>query len=149
VAAGDRIKDEWPLHDFDNDLYFLRVYGPNGFFREFRGDVNDPQLDIALTYHRENKNRSKPAGDAAIVLTNNGHGDLTILIRDISYHTPDIRKKLPMSNNIMIPIDLSRSFGWYDFTVSIEGNDQFIRRYAGRVENGKAGFTDPAMGNLK
>ena len=35
--------------------------------------------------------------------------------------------------------------GWYDFTVRVEGVDGFMRRFAGRLENGKEGVSDPAM----
>src|SRR5690606_23783672 len=42
VRAGDTIASEWPLDHFENREYHLRVYGPNGFFREFAGNVSDP-----------------------------------------------------------------------------------------------------------
>ena len=45
-------------------------------------------------------------------------------------------------------IDLNKSSGWYDFTVKITGHDIFERRYAGRVETGKPGISDPAMGRV-
>ena len=41
VRAGDTLKDEWDLSS-DLGIYHLRVYGPNGFFREFTGDNTDP-----------------------------------------------------------------------------------------------------------
>lgn len=37
VKAGDSVMYEWPLQDFENENYHLRLYGPNGFFREFAG----------------------------------------------------------------------------------------------------------------
>ncbi len=33
---------------------------------------------------------------------------------------------------------------WYDFTVSV--GEHFERRFAGRLENGQDGVSDPAMG---
>jgi phospholipase C len=44
-----------------------------------------------------------------------------------------------------IVLHLESSHQWYDFGVTIEGASQFLRRYAGRVETGKSGFSDPAM----
>jgi phospholipase C len=38
--------------------------------------------------------------------------------------------------------DVSASGNWYDFTVS---GAQFERRLAGRLENGRASVSDPAM----
>jgi phospholipase C len=42
-------------------------------------------------------------------------------------------------------LNLKRSLRWYDFSVTIAGADMFLRRYAGRVETGQAGFSDPGM----
>jgi phospholipase C len=46
VSAGDALTDEWPLEAFEDGNYHLRVYGPNGFFGEFIGSPNDPQIKI-------------------------------------------------------------------------------------------------------
>jgi phospholipase C len=43
---------------------------------------------------------------------------------------------------------LVKSHYWYDFSVTIAGADGFLRRFAGRVETGKSGFSDPLMGRL-
>jgi phospholipase C len=45
-------------------------------------------------------------------------------------------------------LDLIKTYGWYDFTVKVKGNDSFEKRYAGRVETGKESFTDPMMGGV-
>lgn len=50
LAAGDEIQDKWPLHEFENNNYDLRVNGPNGFFREFKGNANDPAVEIVFEY---------------------------------------------------------------------------------------------------
>jgi len=44
AAAGEQAADQWPLDHFEHGQYHLRVYGPNGFYREFTGDENDPDL---------------------------------------------------------------------------------------------------------
>src|SRR4029078_6501639 len=46
VKAGDAITETWNTGDFENDTYHLRLYGPNGFYREFRGNQKDPELEI-------------------------------------------------------------------------------------------------------
>jgi phospholipase C len=53
VAARDELKDTWALHDFENGTYYLRVYGPNGFFREFRGSEKDPVIDVMMKYEQK------------------------------------------------------------------------------------------------
>ena len=37
---------------------------------------------------------------------------------------------------------------WYDFTAKVEELPGFARRFAGRVETGRDGYSDPAMGGL-
>ena len=39
-----------------------------------------------------------------------------------------------------------RSANWYDFTVTVKGQEGFSRRFAGRVENGRDSYSDPALG---
>ena len=38
-------------------------------------------------------------------------------------------------------------YGWYDFSVKIQGQEHFERRFAGRIEIGKDSYSDPFMGN--
>src|SRR5690606_28219194 len=52
VSAGDKLTDSWPVKDFDNGIYHLRVHGPNGFYREFKGNQDDPKLEILCRYQR-------------------------------------------------------------------------------------------------
>ncbi|WP_443089165.1 phospholipase domain-containing protein [Xylophilus sp.] len=41
---------------------------------------------------------------------------------------------------------LGGSGNWYDFSVQCSTQETFARRFAGRVENGRDGVSDPAMG---
>ena len=49
--------------------------------------------------------------------------------------------------NKTVLLNLKKSAGWYDFTVKLKNNAATVYRFAGHVETGKAGITDPAMGN--
>ena len=42
-------------------------------------------------------------------------------------------------------LDLASSFHWYDFSITVAGQENFERRLAGRVETGALGTSDPAM----
>jgi phospholipase C len=44
-----------------------------------------------------------------------------------------------------VPIDLAASERWYDLSVFVDGGQAFERRYAGRVETGEWGSSDPAL----
>jgi phospholipase C len=45
-------------------------------------------------------------------------------------------------------LDLDTREGWYDAGIRIRGYEGFEVRYAGRVETGAPGITDPFMGGL-
>lgn len=139
VKAGDEIKDSWPVTNFENDKYHLRLYGPNGFYREFGGSVNDPALDIDCSYQK--------TGAAVLLLINNKtNKPLVIEIIDNAYKKKGNTYTLQKNTRKSIPLNTTESFGWYDLSVKIKGNSSFERRYAGRVETGLATKTDPLMG---
>jgi len=43
---------------------------------------------------------------------------------------------------------LERTGGWYDLTVTVDGNARFSTRLAGHVETGEDSISDPLMGGL-
>lgn len=42
--------------------------------------------------------------------------------------------------------DLRQSGRWYDFSLRCDSDPSFYRRFAGRVETGEHGVSDPALG---
>lgn len=148
VRTGDRLMDQWEIDDFENGLYHLQVYGPNGFLREFAGSKNDPQISIALDYERTKTDRKKLTGNIVLSLKNlSSDKDFTVDIADRSYkkgtRTITINKAKPTATVIW---NLSDSFNWYDIAVKVKGYTAFEKRYAGRVETGRHSKTDPYMG---
>lgn len=85
VRAGGELKAQWPLENFENNLYHLRVYGPNGFFREFSGSKNDPLIRIQLEYERTKSSPQKFTGNVILLFTNLSNENHTIKISDNSY----------------------------------------------------------------
>jgi phospholipase C len=147
VKAGDSLTDKWPLASFENGSYHLRVYGPNGFYREFTGDENDPLVDVKCGYERKGKAFT---GNVSLQLDNLDSTHVyTVEIIDHAYKSGNHKKVLAAGAKSSIVLDLGKSYGWYDFSVRITGNRTFERRYAGHVENGKVTFSDPAMGRVK
>jgi phospholipase C len=145
LTAGDSLSDAWPIHEFENGEYHLRVYGPNGFFREYKGTAADPHLDVTCEY--ESGVSNKLTGNIALKLANLG-GDKahTIEIIDNSYKTNNHKVSVAKNGQSSLVLNLSKSFGWYDFSVKVSGSQSFEKRYAGRVETGKSSFSDPLMG---
>jgi len=146
ASAGDTLKDKWSLTDFENNKYHLRVYGPNGFFREFAGDTNDAAIEIVCGYERSTLNTKKFTGNIALKIRNKTGKPQIIEITDNAYKTP-LQAKSIKDESIII-LNLSRTYNWYDFTVRVKGNKSFLKRYAGHVETGAVSQSDPAMGKM-
>ena len=71
-----------------------------------------------------------------------------IEIIDNGYGVGRMNKKIGLqkqdtANGIDLTLAAHR---WYDFTVRVDGFEGYERRFAGRVETGEDGVSDPAMG---
>jgi phospholipase C len=159
VKPGDSLTDVWPLSAFGDSRYHLRVYGPNGFYREFTGDKDDPAVDIRFGYERSGGSTptapdARPSGPAGHPLSGNGllqlrnNGDAcTVTIVDHAYKTEYPPKPLAAGEAATVTLALSKNQGWHDFTVRVNGHTGFAKRYAGRIETGRDSISDPKMGN--
>jgi phospholipase C len=151
VAAGDSLADQWKIEDFAGNLYHLRVYGPNGFYRELKGSPADPALTIRCDYGDNLSTALSRARTLRFHLDYLGEQALAVEIIDNAYKLP--RQVIRWKNGLqkktgLVNYDLEKSFGWYDFTIRVKGNEQLTRRYAGRVETGRHSKTDPFMGRV-
>jgi len=151
AIAGDTITDAWPLDEFENGNYHLRVYGPNGFFREFIGNAADPDIDIVCEYERSLTDSNSLSGNIELKLNNLSSNEYTIEITDHAYKTNKHKKILAAGGKLTMPLNLAKSYGWYDFSVTLGRNAMhrvpaFEKRYAGRVETGRPSYSDPQMG---
>jgi phospholipase C len=148
VKAGDELQEEWPLNNFEDSNYHLRVYGPNGFLREFQGTKNDPDISIECGYQSSRLSKKTLTGNIELKISNlNAGKPLDIKITDNAYKQNPVYKKINTGEEIIV-LNLKPSYGWYDFSIAVKGNPQFNRRFAGRVETGKETFTDPFMGRI-
>ena len=93
----------------------------------------------------------KLSGNIALFLKNRSKSEnYTIDIIDTTYKRGVRTIVLDKAGSTKIEVlDLSGSFNWYDIRIKVRGSDLFEKRYAGRVENGRAGKTDPFMGRLQ
>ncbi len=147
LTAGDSLADSWPIHEFEDKNYHLRVYGPNGFFREFKGSTADPDINADFDYQKALAS-NKLTGNVELALNNLSNKPLTIEITDHAYKTNNHKKTLAASGKANLVLNLEKSYGWYDFSIKVTGHTSFEKRYAGRVETGKSGYTDPFMGKV-
>jgi phospholipase C len=140
VKAGDSVTDNWSTA-VENGYHF-DVYGPNGFYRSCKGNTSDPSLDILCGYELKNKSLT---GVIEVEIFNKGRQAHILTVADNAYGRPAQTVSVPAAGTVKIRMDLTVSFLWYDFSIAVAGNDVFRWRFAGRVETGKQGFSDPAM----
>lgn len=144
VSAGQRLTDAWELSEFENGRYHLRVYGPNGFFREFRGGADDPALQITCEYFRSGSDPRRPIGDVEIIASNLDRSKTyTLDVRWSAEHESVIEVGPGKRSGVVLPT--GKSGGWYDVQIRVRENEHFEKRYAGRVETGEWSTSDPAM----
>jgi phospholipase C len=143
VEAGKSIADTWDLVP-DRGRHDLWVYGPNGFVRVFKGGAMSAaptaQPEIEVAYDVDN-------GDLVVSFSNVGTQASMLDIEDTAYGIADRRKVgVAPEEHVQHVWALRKSAYWYDFTVTAEDLPGFERRFAGRVETGKHGLSDPALG---
>jgi len=148
LTAGDTLADSWAIEDFEDKNYHLRVYGPNGFYREFKGNAEDPAVHINFDYQRALTDNKKLTGNVIVEINNQTGKPQTIEIKDNAYKANNHQKIVPASGKASIVLDLEKSHHWYDFSVKANGHQGYEKRYAGHVETGQNSHTDPLMGGL-
>ena len=143
VLPGDSLIDEWKIED----NYHFRVNGPNGFYREFAGNNTNPLIEVSCNYQHKAAAKSL-SGNIELHVKNASAQKQTIVITDNAYKAKSITQIIAPGAVTTIPVDLSKSNNWYDVSVSIKDINRFESRYAGHVETGEAGITDPLMGGV-
>ncbi|MCH0570212.1 phospholipase C, phosphocholine-specific [Streptomyces sp. MUM 136J] len=134
TAAGTTLSDTWNSV-YSGGSYDLTVHGPNGFLRTFRGrnKVSGPEVTAR-----------RSGDDIELTFTHHGSGTARLTVADGyggALRTVTVRQ----GTAVRQVIDLTASRRWYDLTVTADGDAAFLRRFAGHVENGRAGVSDPAI----
>jgi phospholipase C len=139
VEPSKRLADTWEAATG----YHLTVHGPNGFFRAFTGGGPDgagARLDVVASYDDRRR-------DIVLIIRNNGTARVRVAVQD-SYTSDDRELSVRPGSTETARWSLSRTRGWYDLTVTADGDPACRWQYAGHVENGEDSISDPAMGGL-
>lgn len=147
VSAGAQITDHWKIADFENGIYSLIVNGPNGFFREFKGNKNDPKLTLACRYEQGGVLK-KITGNLLLELENKEGKALEVLIKDEEYKIINKKVVIPANSKKTVLINLQNTKAWYNFKLTISGHADFLKHYAGHIETGEESISDPFMGGI-
>jgi phospholipase C len=135
VESGRLLTDSWDAASG----YDLAVHGPNGFSRRFKGG-GGASVEAKASYdERENR--------IALTIGNRGAERVEVRIRD-GYTSRLTELSVGCGAAKTEQWSLSRTSGWYDLVITVDGDPGFEYRYAGHVENGRDSISDPAMGGL-
>jgi phospholipase C len=145
LIAGDRLEDTWNLCKFEQGVYDLSVYGPNGFFRKFTGNSQDPPITISIDERVSPPGAIDSSNGIVVRLINRGKREYVVTLVDNSYGKPSVTQKIAANESVLIKADVGGSENWYDFAIGVDEYSQFTKQYAGRVETGEWGASDPAM----
>src|SRR5262249_19926558 len=128
VKAGDSTFDNFAA---SGGKYDLSVYEPNGFLQSFAGGVGRSSANVAI-----NTVYDQRSGSIALMLQNVGSSAINMNVFNAYSNRTQARLLLPQQS-ITIANTLQTSFGWYDFTITVNSNPSFRRQLAKHVETGK------------
>lgn len=144
VEPGKALTGAWDA-GADGGKYDLWVLGPNGFHRGFQGDTraatapNAPAPEVKICFDLANR-------DLVVTLINGGSASCVFTITANAYRDDGPwRYEVPAGARIEQNWPIGHQGNWYDFTVTVDQGG-FRRRFAGRMETGEDGMSDPAMG---
>lgn len=117
-------------HPVTTGIYDWEIFGPNGFFRKFKGN-SVPEVEVIFI-----NNTSK--NQAELIFKNNKKKSFVFGLEDL-YEKNKKRISINKAEEKII-FDLSKNKGWYDIKVSSE---ECVWHFAGRIETGKISISDP------
>ena len=148
VTAGGRLEDAWSLGDFAAHGYLLSVHGPNGFYREFRGDGQDPPLTISCICNLTVEETHPQPAIAIEIVNCDKIATHEVEVVDNAYQSDSQRATIAPGESKKLLHNSEHTFGWYDLTIRVAGSELLSKRYAGRIETGKPSFSDPVIGGV-
>ncbi|USI99541.1 phospholipase C, phosphocholine-specific [Xanthomonas prunicola] len=136
VGNGAAVEGTWTTYDGRYDLWLL---GPNGFHRHYRGDLDAAPPLAEITQDADD------AQALCLTLRNPGNRPLHVALEPGAYTQAQPHQHVTVAGGEEYRVRWSATStgGWYDLWLVQDGARQ---RLAGRVETGKPGISDPALG---
>ena len=128
--------------------YDLWILGPNGFHRHIAGNARraaaagQPNPDVIA--------QAAPAtGELVLTLVNTGPVAVTFSVAHNKYQPGAPRSiNVPARGRSELRLGVAVAAHWYDVSVRVSGQPDFLRRFAGHIETGAPSVSDPAMEGL-
>ncbi|MFF4690208.1 phosphocholine-specific phospholipase C [Streptomyces sp. NPDC001307] len=134
TAAGKSLTDTWNSA-YSGGVHDLAVHGPNGFLRVFKGKGRTAGPEATARHAGD---------DLELTFTNKGSGIVKLKVTN-GYGGHPATVTVRPGATVRHTVDLTASRRWYDVTVTSEADPAFLRGFAGHVENGHPGVSDPAI----
>ncbi|MFJ9544293.1 phosphocholine-specific phospholipase C [Streptomyces sp. NPDC101225] len=134
TEAGRTVADTWNSA-YSNGSYDLAVHGPNGFLRVFKGPNRTAGPEVTARH---------AGGNVELTFTNKGSGTVRLTLAG-GYGVRPRTFSVRAGATVRHTVDLAASRHWYDLTVTSGADRSFLRRFAGHVETGRCGVSDPAI----
>ena len=135
VEPKQFLSDIWKLGT--NGAYHLRVYGPNGFARYYYGFTNRVEPALQLSYDAS-------AQELILSIKNTGAAtSASIVSNSAALKISAGTVAVPANGSTNVVLNVEATGCWYDFTVSVGA--LYAQRFAGRMETGQDGISDPSM----
>ncbi|MFI9545152.1 phosphocholine-specific phospholipase C [Streptomyces sp. NPDC052016] len=134
TEAGKKISDTWNSA-YSRGTHDLTVHGPNGFLRVFKGPGKQAGPEVVARH----------VGDGLeLTFTNRGSTTVRLQVAD-GYRGRTVTVEVRAGAVLRRTVGLGGGHRWYDLTVTSAADPSFLRRFAGHVENGRPGVSDPAI----
>ena len=132
VEPGKRLSDRLPV---DGD-YALSVRGPDGFLHDVSGSLGSRDPTVALV-------KDQAAGKIIVDIHNPGARARSL---NITVGASLMSQSVKPGARMLVIHDAATDGPWYDIAIRCDGDPKFLRRFAWRIETGKPGVSDPAIG---
>ena len=122
--------------------YDITVVSANRFLRRFTGDLTKAGRDARVTVSYYEGGFGAEAV-LFIELANTGSRELTFTLAHQQYSTDRPRTvtvKAGAAEKLLVD-PLASSHGWYDLTLTLDGDSSWSQRYTGHLENGRPSVT--------
>ncbi len=143
VEPGKTLSDSWTLGSIGVPNCDLSVYGPNGFFRGFKGSVSSlrsSQLDVVASYDTK-------TNKITLTIKNTATHDAKVSIAN-QYKGKSIALTIKGGATGSQTWSLNSVSGWYDLIVTTDADSSISYHFAGHLETGSDSISDPAMGGM-
>ncbi|QQU04594.1 phosphocholine-specific phospholipase C [Myroides odoratus] len=140
VDEKESLVYQWGSQDLEQGRYNFSVHSFNGFYRNFKGKVQDPSVVVDFIVHVDQT--------VTISLKNKSNETLAFYVQDVVYSKENQKISVKPNEEHTLKLDYTKYKGWYDVVITLVNYANFVYQYAGHIENGASSITDPYMASF-